>query len=112
MTFAHELAWRQRPAHELDVVREPDRAAAELQDQVIQAIFAAGLHLQSTAAITVDPLVRRRVEKAIGDLDDIIRVIRDSVFGLDHRLKDHRLRTGIVHPCEHPPPPTSPSNGR
>ncbi len=104
MTFPHELARPQRPARELDVVREPARTAAELQDQVIQAIFAAGLHLQSTATITVDPLVRRQVEQAVSDLDDAIRIIRDTVFGLGHRLEDHGLGAGIVRPCEHPAP--------
>ncbi len=76
MTFPHDP---ERP--QPDVVRKPDHAA-ELQDQVVNAIFAVGLHLQSTAEITADPLVRRRVEEALSDLDDLVRMIRGTVFGL------------------------------
>ncbi len=60
----------------------PAAMAAELQDQVVHAIFAVGLHLQSTAEIAADPLVRRRVEEALSDLDDLVRMIRGTVFGL------------------------------
>ncbi len=111
MAFPDDPAWSQRPARHFDAGRERDRTAAELQDQVIEAIFAVGLHLNSTAAITVDPLVRRQVEKAISDLEDIIRIIRDTAFGLSHRFTDRGLRAGTVHPCEHPQYPAPPSVG-
>lgn len=82
MTRADDPARPQRPARQPDPVRERDRTAAEIQDQVIKAIFAVGLRLQDTAAITIDPLVRRQVENALSDLDDVIRLIRNAVFGL------------------------------
>ena len=82
MTLADDPARPQRRARQPDAVRERDRTAAELQDQVIKAIFAVGLHLQGTAAITVDPLVRRQVENALSDLDDVIRLIRNTAFSL------------------------------
>lgn len=69
-------------------MRERDHAAAELHDEIVQAIFAVGLHLQSTAQIAVDPLVRRRVERALSDLDDLVSLIRHTVFRLDHHLND------------------------
>ncbi len=83
-----------------DIRRERDRIAAELQNEVIQRVFAVGLNLQNTAAMTIDPLMRRRVERAINDLDHVVQIIRDTVFGLEHRLKDRGLRAGIVHLCE------------
>jgi signal transduction histidine kinase len=93
-------------------MREPDHAAAELHDQVVRAIFAVGLHLHSTAQIAVDPLVRRRVEKALRDLDGLIRIIWDTVLDLGYHLNDTGPRPGILHLCEHPAPPTPSSPGR
>ena len=86
--------------HDAGILQERDRIAAELQDQVIKRVFAVGLNLQGTAAITVDPLVRRRVDQAINDLDHVVQVIRDAVFHLEARLKEEGLRAGIVHLCE------------
>jgi signal transduction histidine kinase len=88
------------PGRDAEVLRERDRIAGELQNEVIQRIFSIGLHLQSTAAIAIDPLVRNRVEQATNDLDHVVRVLRDAVFGLQPRLKDRGLRAGIVHLCE------------
>jgi hypothetical protein len=44
--------------------------------------------------------VRRRIEHAIEDLDNVIRVLRDAVFGLEHQLKDRGLRARILYLCE------------
>ena len=82
MTRADDPPRSQRGPRQPDPIRERDRTAAELHDQVIKAIFAVGLHLQDTAAITVDPLVRCQVEKALSDLDDVIRLIRNTAFSL------------------------------
>ena len=111
MTFPHDPERPQRPARQPDVVREPDRAAAGLQDEVVHAIFAVGLHLQSTAEIAADSLVRRRVEEALSDLDDLVCMIRETVFHLDHRLNDRGPRAGIVHLREHPPSPDAAFTG-
>lgn len=73
-------------------MREPNHCAAGLPDQVVHAIFAVGLHLQSTAEIAADPLVRRRVEQALSDLDDLIRIIWDTAFRLDQQLNDRGPR--------------------
>jgi two-component system, NarL family, sensor histidine kinase DevS len=81
-------------------MRERDRIAAELQNEVIQRVFAIGLNLQGTASITTEPLVRRRVEQAITDLDRVVQVIRDAVFHLETRLHGQGLRAAIVHLSE------------
>jgi two-component system sensor histidine kinase DevS len=88
------------PSRDADIMRERDRIAAELQNEVIQRVFAIGLNLQSTVAITGDPVVRRRVDQAIDDLDHVVEVIRDAVFHLETRLKGQGLRAAIVHLCE------------
>ena len=81
-------------------MRERDRIATELQNEVIQRIFAIGLSLQGTVSITIDPLVRRRVEQAITDLDQVVQVIRDTIFHLETHLRGQGLRAAIVHLSE------------
>jgi hypothetical protein len=86
--------------HDLAVLLERDRIAVQLQSEVIQRIFAVGLSLQSAAVNAVDPLMRRQLEKAIDDIDDVVKIIRDTVFGLQDRLKDHGFCAGILHLCD------------
>jgi two-component system, NarL family, sensor histidine kinase DevS len=100
MTSPSEPAGPSGSSRDADIMRERDRIAAELQNEVIQRVFAVGLNLQGTAAITVDPLVRRRIDQATDDLDHVVQVIRDAVFHLETRLKGQGLRAGIVHLCE------------
>lgn len=82
------------------VWRDRERIAAELRNEVVRRVYSVGLSLQSAAAIAVHPLVRSRVEQAIEDLDDVIRVLRDAVFGLDHQPGDRGLRARILFLCE------------
>jgi hypothetical protein len=70
---------------DLAVVRDRTPADGELQDAVIQRIFAAGLTLQDAAGRTMEPEARWRVEAAVGDLDELIRFIRGALFGAAHR---------------------------
>ena len=76
---------------DLAVLLEHDRIATQLQNEVIHRIFAIGLTLQSAAAKVAGPLMRQ-VEKAIDDIDGVVKIIRDNVFGLQDRLKDHGFR--------------------
>ena len=100
MTSPGEPAQPPGPDRDADISRERDRIAAELQNKVIQRVFAIGLNLQSTAGITSDPLVRRRVQQAVDDLDHLVKVIRDAVFHMEARLQGQGLRAGIMHLCE------------
>jgi hypothetical protein len=52
--------------------------------KVVEGIFTAGLALEDAAAVAADPFVRCRIEKAIGALDDVIRVVRGAAFGTEH----------------------------
>lgn len=83
----------------LTVLADRDRIATVLQDRVIQRIFMAGLTLQGTAARITDPAARRRVEESVDDLDHVVRLLRDTVFDLDHRVESHSLRAEIVGLC-------------
>ena len=85
---------------EVIVQQDRDRIAAGLQDEVIQRVFAAGLSLQSAASLSGQPSVRQRVEAASDELDQVLRLLRDTVFGLEQRLHDRGLRQEILDVCE------------
>ncbi len=67
---------------ELAVVSDRDRIARDLHDVVIQRLFATGLQLQGTRRRVESPLVAERLDQAVADLDETIRDIRTTIFGL------------------------------
>jgi signal transduction histidine kinase len=85
---------------ELSLMEDRDRIAADLKDKVIQQIFAAGLTLQGAAALTAEPEVRRRVGASIDDLDQAIRMLRDTIFGLEQRMQSRKLRQEVLDLCQ------------
>ncbi len=95
-----DAATLQEHLREVTVAQDRDRIAAGLQDEVIQLIFAAGMKLESAAAVTRQPAVRERVEAAGGQLDQALRLIRDTVFGLEQRLRNRGLRQEILELCD------------
>ena len=58
-----------------------DRIAGDLHDHVIQELFALGMRLQGQVARS-DPATADRVNGYVDTLDEIIRKIRTSIFGL------------------------------
>jgi hypothetical protein len=76
-------------------LKDRDRIAADLQDKVIQRVSAAGLDLQGAALRATQPGVRKRILAAADDLDQVIRLIRDTIFGLDQRLHGRGLRAEL-----------------
>ena len=61
----------------------PDRPLpgdGHLQDEVIHRVFAAGLTLQGTTELAAEPEVHWRIEAAVDELDDLVRVVRDALF--------------------------------
>ena len=67
---------------QIALVEDRERIARELHDGVIQAIFGVGLNLQAAAAITSDEVTAKRLDDAVGRLDDVVRDLRNYVFGL------------------------------
>ena len=84
---------------ELMVVEDRDRLAADLQSRVVQRIFAAGMGLQSVLAMVTQTQARRRLEASISDLDDAIRLLRQAIFGLEHRMAPQGLRHQVLQLC-------------
>jgi signal transduction histidine kinase len=68
---------------ELNLLEDRERIARDLHDTVIQRLFACGLSLQGTARLVKDPAVGARIEKVVEDLDDTVKQIRTSIFGLE-----------------------------
>jgi len=84
---------------ELSVMEDRDRIAAELRDNIIQQVFAAGMSLQGAADLASEPEVRRRVGTSVEQLDDVVRMLRDAVFGLEHRPRRRGLRQEVLGLC-------------
>lgn len=80
--IALEYARAQREVERLVVLEDRERIAKELHDGVIQALFAVGMGLQGTALMSSDEELAERIEGAVGELDRVIRDLRNYIFGL------------------------------
>jgi signal transduction histidine kinase len=77
-----EMQHAQRELRRLEVLEDRERIAKELHDGVIQSLFAVGMGLQGTAAMSGDPDLSRRIENAVEEVDRAIRDLRNYIFGL------------------------------
>ncbi|MFD8964175.1 GAF domain-containing protein [Streptomyces sp. NPDC059568] len=92
--LAMELAGRRRSAEQLTLLADRDRIARDLHDLAIQRLFATGMTLQSTVRFVEHPAARERLLRAVDDLDETIKIIRSTIFGL--RAHDTgRARQGL-----------------
>lgn len=73
-----------RREHErLAVYEDRDRIARDLHDLVIQRLFATGMMLQGTTRIAdVPDAAAERVSRAVDELDETIKEIRQTIFAL------------------------------
>jgi signal transduction histidine kinase len=79
--MAMELAQSRADQISLAQAEDHDRIAGDLHDHVIQELFALGMTLQGHAART-DPATAERVNGCADTVDEIIKKIRTSIFGL------------------------------
>ncbi len=91
--LALELAERRRDAEQLAVLEDRDRIARDLHDLAIQRLFATGMTLQSASRFIEHPGASDRVLRAVGDLDETIKIIRSTIFGL--RVREAGLGQGL-----------------
>jgi signal transduction histidine kinase len=77
----------------LAVMEDRERIAKELHDGVVQALFSVGMALQGAESLVEDPeAVRKRLHQSVGAIDDVIRDLRNYIFGLGPgRVADHQL---------------------
>ncbi|WNM32143.1 GAF domain-containing protein [Streptomyces sp. Li-HN-5-11] len=96
--IAMELAERRQDAQRIAVLQDRDRIARDLHDLAIQRLFATGMTLQSAGRFIEHPEASERVLRAVDDLDETIKIIRSSIFGLRARenATADGLRTRVV----------------
>jgi signal transduction histidine kinase len=80
--LALESARAQTELQRLAILDDRERIAKELHDGVIQALFAVGMGLQGTAIMSGDEELANRIEGAVGEIDRVIRDLRNYIFGL------------------------------
>ncbi|MCX5205615.1 GAF domain-containing protein [Streptomyces sp. NBC_00237] len=80
--LALELADRRRDAEQVSLLEDRDRIARDLHDLAIQRLFATGMTLQSARRFVEHPEASERLVRAVDDLDETIKIIRSTIFGL------------------------------
>ncbi|MEV2216130.1 GAF domain-containing protein [Streptomyces sp. NPDC050997] len=96
--IAMELAERRQDAEGVAVLKDRDRIARDLHDLAIQRLFATGMTLQSAGRFIEHAEASERVTRAVDDLDETIKIIRSTIFGLRTRERagEAGLRTRAV----------------
>lgn len=77
-----ELAEHRTGDTRLALVEDRERIARDLHDVVIQRLFAIGLTLESASRSISELGVGAQVSRAIDELDETIKEIRTTIFGL------------------------------
>ncbi|MFE9445237.1 GAF domain-containing protein [Streptomyces sp. NPDC006602] len=91
--IAMELTERRRDAEHIAMLQDRDRIARDLHDLAIQRLFATGMTLQSAGRFIEHPQAADRVTRAVDDLDETIKIIRSTIFGL--RSHDGAAGSGL-----------------
>lgn len=82
------LATARLEQERLAVYEDRDRIARDLHDLVIQRLFATGMMLQGVSRLTnVPEPALDRVSRAVDELDETIREIRQTIFALHEPLE-------------------------
>lgn len=92
---AAEEELREAEQH-LALTDDRDRIARDLHDRVIQKLFATGIALEGILQEIGQERARERVDRAVSDLDDVIRDIRAVIFELGgERASGAGVRTQV-----------------
>ncbi|WP_225102475.1 GAF domain-containing sensor histidine kinase [Streptomyces sp. CoH27] len=102
--LALDVAEHRRDTERMVVLNDRDRIARDLHDLVIQRLFAGALSLQSTLSRVSDrPQASERIQRVVDDLDDTIKIIRTTIYGLrenDQAREGSGLRAQLVTATE------------
>ncbi len=101
--LAMEMADQRRDAEQLTLLRDHERIARDLHDLAIQRLFATGMTLQSALRFVDHPEAGERLIRAVDDLDETIKIIRSTIFGLrghDSRRAAHGMRVRMTTAVE------------
>lgn len=88
--------------HELSAARrrqtlaeEDERIARDLHDTVIQELFAVGMSLQAVQGEAQPARVAERIGRAVDSLDETIRQIRSTIFGLHSGGRERNITSDL-----------------
>ncbi|HUC05346.1 MAG TPA: histidine kinase dimerization/phosphoacceptor domain-containing protein [Acidimicrobiales bacterium] len=76
----------QARGEDLAVSGDRTRIALGIQKEVISKMFGITLQLQGAAQLLSAPEARERIEGSVQDLDESMRLLRDTVFGLSDAI--------------------------
>ena len=96
------LASARREQQRLSIFEDRDRIARDLHDLVIQRLFATGIQLQGALRSEDLPeAVQDRLTRAIDDLDETVREIRQTIFALHEPVEtdSDQLRARVMREC-------------
>ena len=96
------IAAERRERERLRVYEDRDRIARDLHDRVIQRLFATGMLLQGTTRMPDVPVpVADRIERAVDNLDQTVKEIRQTIFALHDPVGTAAggLRSRILAEC-------------
>ncbi len=96
------LASARREQQRLSIFEDRDRIARDLHDLVIQRLFATGMQLQGALrAEGLPEAVQDRLTRAIDDLDETVREIRQTIFALHEPMETESdlLRARVMREC-------------
>lgn len=101
--LAMEMTEQRASAEQLALLKDHERIARDLHDLAIQRLFATGMTLQSALRFVDHPEASERLFRAVDDLDETIKIIRSTIFGLrahDSGRVAHGLRVRTVTAVE------------
>ena len=82
------LAEAQRGQQRVAIYRDRDRIARDLHDLVIQRLFATGMSLQGATRLPgVPDEAHERIVRAVDELDETIKEIRQTIFALHEPME-------------------------
>jgi signal transduction histidine kinase len=93
-----EAALRQSEQQLRNSLEERERIGRDLHDSIIQSIYAVGLSLEDCKQfVNRDPSqVEQRLGKVLGDLNGVIREVRNFILGLESpALKGQEFKTAL-----------------
>jgi len=97
------MADQRQDAEQLTLLRDHERIARDLHDLAIQRLFATGMTLQSALRFVDHPEASERLFRAVDDLDETIKIIRSTIFGLrtpDSGRAAHGMRARMTASAE------------